>query len=212
MNKYELVFDIIELPENYTPWRLHEIMSDPDIREIYVLMCKIKSAKTPLPTIDADREWENFVKKNMPRRRRFLHIPSSRAASILALVGSSIVAVAAGIAVTVAVTTHISSVAEEDPADDEQTESVGKSFFPMADSIVQAVPSQIVFEDETLENILETVACTYGASLHINNTEAAALHLYYRLDPYRPLDEVISGLNTFEQINITLANNNITVD
>lgn len=38
------------------------------------------------------------------------------------------------------------------------------------------------------------------------------MHLYYRLDPYRPLDEVISGLNTFEQINITLANNNITVD
>lgn len=44
MDKYELVLDIIEHPDKYTSEQLQEIMSDPETRKIYILLCKIDSA------------------------------------------------------------------------------------------------------------------------------------------------------------------------
>ena len=44
MDKYELVLDIVEHPEKYTSEQLAEIMSDPETREIYNLLCKTDSA------------------------------------------------------------------------------------------------------------------------------------------------------------------------
>lgn len=45
-----------------------------------------------------------------------------------------------------------------------------------------------------------------------DNKEAATLHLYYRLDPSLSIDEVISQLNTFEQINIKRQGDTLTID
>ena len=73
MDKYELVLDIIEHPENYTPERLTEIMSDPETREIYNILCKTDSAVAANKGVDVDAEWDEFARKhNVRRRRRFL--------------------------------------------------------------------------------------------------------------------------------------------
>lgn len=43
-------------------------------------------------------------------------------------------------------------------------------------------------------------------------SEAAGLHLYYKLDPTLPLSEIVEQLNTFEQLNIRLDGETIIVD
>ena len=75
-----------------------------------------------------------------------------------------------------------------------------------------AVTEPVMFEDGSLEEIMKAISTTYGVQFTFNNVEAAALHLYYRLDPSLPLDEVISQLNTFEQINIRLNGDTLTID
>ena len=42
--KYDLVFDLIEHPENYTSEQLAKILSDPETREFYRLLCLTDSA------------------------------------------------------------------------------------------------------------------------------------------------------------------------
>lgn len=213
MNKYELVFDIIEHPEKYTTDRLNEIMSDPETREIYTLLCKTDSAVEANQDIDVDAEWNVFAQQNAVRTRRPFLWFGSRAASIAVIVISSLVAVAAGIAITVVAFDKKQYTVADSTVETISSEiaSPTRTTLAQADTAMHSVTS-IMFEDETLEAIMNAVATAYGAEVRFNNRETAHLHLYYRLDTTLPLDEIISQLNTFEQININRNGNILNID
>ncbi len=211
MDKYELVLDIVEHPEKYTSAKLAEIMSDPEAKEIYNLLCKADSAIEAEKDIDVDSEWKYFSKKHSTSFRRTFFWFGSRAASIATIVGTSIVAVAAGIAVTVAVIDHKSDPIVENVAV-EPTVVVSADTITAKSDTVKAGRTPIMFEDEPLEKIMKEVADSYGIEVKFNNKEVKLLHLYYKLDPSLPLNEVMEQLNTFEQINIKQDGNILTID
>lgn len=209
MDKYELVLDIVEHSDNYTSEQLAEILSDPETEEIYNLLCKADTAVEANKEVNVDAEWEVFSKRYAVRPRNFFMWFGSRAASIAAIICTSVVAVA----VTVAVIGHKA----------EQTAGNGmKKSAPFvavaSDSIttqtdtVKVDLTPIMFEDESLEAIMKKVAAVYGVEVVFRNKEVASLHLYYKLTPTLPLDEVVSQLNTFEQINIRRNGNTLTID
>ena len=215
MDKYELVLDIIEHPDNYTSEQLQEIMSDSETRKIYILLCKIDSAiKVGSDAgIDVDSEWNSFSKiSNLRCRRPFFRF-GSRAASISAIIFTSVVAVAAGIAVTMKVLSR-----EAHPAASEVAERPKATLSATADTIkppadtVRFALTPVMFEDVPLETIMEKVTAVYDVKVKFNTPEVASLHLYYRLDPTLTLDEVLSQLNTFEQINIRQNGNILNID
>lgn len=213
-DKYEIVLDIVEHPDRYTAEQIRDIMSNPETRDIYNLLCKVGSAVKAGKEPDVDAEWERFAQKHDVRpRRRYLTWFGSRAASIAAIAATSIVAVAAGIALTVAVTEHKSEPVNDSPA---KTASAARTIAPAvtgvpADSITVSENS-VMFEDESLEAIMNEVAAVYGVEVIFDNKEASGLRLYYKLNSSLPLDEVVSQLNTFEQINITLKDNMLTIE
>lgn len=214
MDKYQLLLDIIEHPERYAPERVREIMSDPETREIYHLLCDAETAIKANREIDIDSEWNTFARKHLAvKRRRRFDLFGSRAASIAAIACTSVVAVAAGIAVTMAVTDRNSSRGAE-----RATVAEVPSMIVGADTVTQPVDSAvsvtgaIMFEDEPLERIMKEVASAYGVEVRIADSATASLRLYYRLDTSLPLDEVISQLNTFEQINIRRDGDTLTID
>lgn len=215
MDKYELVLDIVEHPERYTDVELAEILSDPEAKEIYDIVCKTESAVKAAGKVDVDAEWEGFLQKHpLPSRRTFMWF-GSRAASITAIVATSLVAVAAGIAVTVAVSERKAVAA----ADEKTAVSTPAAATTVATDSIRAtadttavVMMPVMFEDQPLETIMKTVAAVYGVEVRFRNKEAATLHLYYKFDPSLSLDEVISQLNTFEQISINKIGNTITID
>lgn len=212
MDKYELVSDIIEHPDKYSDGQLDEIMSDPESREIYNLISMTDSAIEAGKDIDVDAEWKAFKLKHCARRHISLW-PGSRAASIAAIICCSIVAVAAGIAVTVKVFERKAEPQTCITTDDVtatvcNTSSVTAT--PTDTASVRPVP--VIFEDETLETIMKAVATAYGVDIVFNNKDAASLHLYYKLDTALTLDEVLSQLNTFERINISRNGNTLTID
>ena len=61
MDKYDIVLDLVEHPDKYLPERIAEILSDPEARKIYNLLCK---AYSTLPSteaeVDVDAEWQRF--------------------------------------------------------------------------------------------------------------------------------------------------------
>lgn len=212
MDKYDLVLDIIEHPENYNSEQLADILSEPETREIYNLLCKTESAIKDSEEPDVSSEWEKFSNFRLVRSHRVFSWFGNRAASIAAIVGSSIVAVAAGIAVTVLVIDHKSeqidetvAVSSSDVADSTDTVTTNRE-------TVNVSLAPVMFEDEPLERIMREIAEVYGVEVLFNDMETASLHLYYKLDPSLTLNEVIEQLNTFEQINIRRNGNTLTID
>lgn len=212
MDRYELVLEIIEHPEKYSADRLSEILSDPETKEIYNLLCKTDSAIEADKEIDVNAEWNNFADMYAVRPRRSFSWFGSRAASIAAIVGTSIVAVAAGIAVTVSVIDR-----QPEPIADEATVapaavSLTTDTIYVRDNTAKVNLSPVMFENEPLDKIMKKIAEAYGVEVKFNSSEAASLHLYYKLDPSLPLDEVVEQLNTFEQINIRQDGDILNID
>lgn len=211
--RYDIVLDIMEHPEKYTSTQLKEILSDQETRDIYNLLCKTDSAIESDKTVDVDAEWKRFARTHTVRKRWPFIQRGSRAASIAIIVCTSLAAIAAGIAITVAVKNHVQKPAVEDTSNSNSIPAAIKeeSVTEDKDSLT-AVTGPVMFEDDSLEDIMKAISATYGVDFTFNNKEAASLHLYYRLDPSLTIDEVISQLNTFEQINIRLNGNTLTVD
>ena len=73
-SKYDTVFDIIDHPEKYPVDRLNEILSDPEAREIYNLLCKANSAieaNEADKEVDVNAQWEDFSLKHFIRLRTY---------------------------------------------------------------------------------------------------------------------------------------------
>lgn len=213
MDRYELVFDIIEHSERYSADRLNEILSDPETREIYNLLCKTDSTVEAAKEIDVDAEWENFERKHFLRPRRYRMWLGSRAASIALIIGSSIAAVAAGIAVTVAVMDNKTEPAADNSSNVTVTsEKAHPGILTEEQDTIHAATAPIMFENEPLEAIMNSIAEAYGVEVKFNNKETEELRLFYRLNTALPLDEIISQLNTFERINIVREGNTLIID
>lgn len=203
MDRHELVFDMLDHPEHYTSDQIAELLSDPETREIYNLLCKTESAVATHKNNgqDLEAEWNRFKAANRGRSRLPFRWMGNRAASIAAIICTSIVAVAAGIAVSLEVMERQSKPIPTEKLSVPVSSAVSEQSIAQTDTIRQTVTPKM-FEDESLELIMKTIGETYRVEIQFENKDAALLHLYYKLDPTLSLDEVISQLNTFEQINI----------
>lgn len=212
MDKYDLVLDIIEHPEKYTSEQLTEIMSEPETREIYNMLCKTESVIKDSEKPDATTEWEKFSNSQLVRQHRLFSWFGSRAASTAAIVGTSIAAVAAGIAVTVSVIKYKSEPIAKNEAVAPSVVALSTDTTTTKCDTFNVRLTPVMFENEPLEKIMKEVAKAYGVEVKFNDMEAASLHLYYKFDPTQSLNEVVKQLNTFEQINISRNGNILTID
>lgn len=212
MDKYELVLDIIEHPENYTSERLDEIMSDPETREIYNLVCKTESTNSVVnQETDVKSEWEFFAVKHGIKPRRSFCCSCNRAALIATIIVTSVVAVTAGIVITKSVTEQEQkqidgNVSAKNTIDWESDTTITKN------DTLRLNMTPVLFEDEPLDKIIKALVERYGVEVRFDNNEVASLHLYYKFEPSLTLNEIIEQLNTFEQINITRNGNLLIID
>lgn len=211
MDKYDLVLDIIAHSENYSVEQLEQIFADPEAKEIYNLLCMADSAVQSAKEVDVDSEWKSFARKREIKPRRFAWF-GSRAASIIAFAATSLVAVALGVVVIVAVKEDKQPGVRHADVPMEYSSSILKDSVIASQDTVMKMAEPVMFEDVPLENIMAAIAENYGVEVVFRNKDVAALHLYYRYNPSLPLEDIISQLNTFEQINLVLEDKTLTVD
>lgn len=211
------LLDALEHPENYSDAEVEQLLTDPEVREVYDMLHKAADASAPVPEINLDEEWRRFEAKQ-PKRRpiilRWLSFMASRnaAAAVLALVGTLAV-VAATIGVTHYFNAH-KEMAQTEQAEPQKQTVLADSNVAPTDTIpaeTTPLPETIVFKGENLERILADIAGYYGASVKFNQDAAKSLLLYFEWDQSLPLNEVVEHLNNFEQINITLTDKVLTV-
>lgn len=221
MDKYEKVLDIIAHHENYTDQQLADLLADDETRKIYNLLCGARSVLESTRCMsdeDVAREWERFRESNNPpliaipaRRRSRLRIwLGSRAAVITAVMVTSLGSVAVGIGL------NMSGRFNDESRTESETHGSNMEM-PTAmanadnDSLVK-IQESILFENATLEAILREVGARYGVSVKFNDDTARKLRLYYRLDTSMSLEEIISHLNNFDRIDLSLDGKTLNVD
>lgn len=215
MNKIDRLLDAMEHPEHYTDEELDVMLQDPELREIYDVMSKTKDALYTAPEPDIDEEWRKFASAHQlespdsSSKPKFLMYFTRHAAAIIIGVVVSFAAVAAGIGIKAKFDKQTESSSAT-----EMTEPVVKTEPAVADSLVTvgATPEVIIFKEETLGQILESVAAYYDAQLVVNSSDSQNLRLYFRWDKNQELAEVIETLNNFEHIHIELKDNTITIE
>lgn len=219
MDKYDLVLDIAEHPEKYSPQELERLLADPEVKELYGILAETASAlnaqDADLHPVDIDKEWKK-VERRLDSRPTVLRWFGSRAAAISGIAVSSLVAVAIGIGIG-----HYGLSADDDDAvaqspvnieaGDEISVITHDNMLVRHDS-VSSVKEVVVFEDETLETILTHIAAAKDLRVRFANPSARTLRLYFKWNTAQSPQETVDQLNNFEQIKISLKGKTITVD
>lgn len=211
------LLDALEHPENYSDVEVEQLLTDPEVREVYEMLRKTADASAPVPEINLDEEWRRFEAKRPKRRTIFLRWLSFMASRNAAAVVIALVGTLAVVAATIGVTRYFNT--NKEMAQTEQTEPqkrTAKAYSKVAstDSIpteTTPLPETIVFKGENLEKILADMSGYYGATVKFNQDAAKFLKLYFEWDQSLPLNEVVEQLNNFEQIDITLTDKVLTV-
>ena len=211
MNKIDQLLDALDHPENYSPEELAEILQDSETAEIYSMLCNQRAHDNSMPTIDGNRvdlEWRKFNSRlnRKPLWERFSKWKSS-VAVVVAFASCSVLAVGivAGINISKA-----NKVRNTEPVE-EKTVSLPVESEVVYTDTVSKLPGALIFEDETLYDMLVKLAPAYGVKLNFKSDKAKNLKLYFKWDETISLEELVEQLNTFDRIRIQLNDNTITI-
>lgn len=193
MDKTKRIIDMTEHPERYSEDELRQLlMDDEEGRKIYRTICELCAALDGSAAVATRR---------------------------LSLVGK-IAAVFVGVCLLsglayAAVTTGMLGNAGEKPAEEKApaaTVKVEKSVVNVQEEEPEITEVVKTYEDVTLKEIVGDLASFYNLNVSYKSDKAASLRLYFRLDTRRGLEQVINQLNSFDNINITINGDTLTVE
>ncbi len=220
-DKTDILFEAIEEPERFSEEEVMRLLEDPEVRALYHAMTKTADAMAASAEPDIDKEWEHFVSRNRPTHisgfshslRTFL---KRNAAAVVTGAIATLAVVGATIGVNYSIKNRNISV-QQQGVSEAVTEDAGKYQGTVRDSVGNLLPQTstreaVVFKNETFGEIISVIAAHYNASIVFKTDSSKGLRLYFQWDPNLPLNEIVEQLDNFEQINIKLEENLLTVD
>ncbi len=211
----EKALRLVDHPEELSMEETEELLADPEVRELYEILCMTKSSViADADSPDVDAEWQKFERR-YKSRPRILGWTFSRAAAIIICVLTSLAAIAIGITVSNSIADRRAETEPQQTAEPNSQSDAPATYEGITTATTDTVTTSgetVVFENEQLETIMSAIAGRYGVQLNYADPSAAQLRLFFRWKPSMPIDEVVERLNSFEQINITLKDNILTID
>ena len=202
------LLEMLDNPEAYTEQEIQDIINrDEDTRETYRMMAEAKrssrqhQANNP---IDVDAAWQKFNQKIQPQQHSFgwMKIAAS-------FIGVLLVSGIAFAAIQIVRYTQQNTPKTEEVINTPKSANVTPADTLTTDTI--ATPQPIIYDNIPLEKMLPEIAAHYDAKVTFINDEARQLRFYFMWHPQKGIEKVVSDLNQFERLNITLNDNQITV-
>ena len=219
MNKTDLLFHMLEHPENYSEAQWQDILADDECCELYTLMAKTKSANQSSQITDdeIDAEWQRLTLSN---RKHTFTIPlwrkiAAAAAIVIALFGFTYAAIRTGFfGIDKKMTTKETpnkvekvSTKENKPTVQEILQSTEES---TENAPVKTEPR--LYDNVQLEQMLNELSAYYHVDVEYRSEGVRSLRLYYQWEPDYSLDKVVEMLSHFETFNIHLENDKLIVE
>ena len=227
------LLEMLDNPEAYTEQEIQDIINrDEDTRETYRLMVEAKRCnrqrQTDKPT-DVDAAWQKFNEIHQSKSHGFgwIKIAASltfgRACSrseeqMQASLSSRLVASFIGIllvsGIAFAAIQIVRYAQQNTPKTEEVINTPKPANFTLTDTPTTdtiATPQPIIYDNIPLEKMLPEIAAHYDANVTFVNDEARQLRFRFVWNPQKGIDQVVSDLNQFERLTVTLNDNQITV-
>ena len=218
MNKTDLLFQMLDNPDQYSEAQWQDILADDECRELYTLMAKTKSATqaTQVTDDEIDAEWQRLAHHKhltatmIPLWRKI----AAAAAIIIALFGFTYAAVRTGFFgvekfLAPKETTHV----EKKTTTKEQETKIEEVL--TEEEQVEEVPVKVephLYDNVPLEQMLNELSAYYHVDVEYRSEDVRSLRLYYQWEPEYPLDKVVEMLSHFETFNIHLEGNKLIVE
>ena len=202
------LLEMLDNPEAYTEQEIQDIINrDEDTRETYRMMVEAKRSSRQHQAnkpIDVDATWQKFNQKIQPQQHSFgwMKIAAS-------FIGVLLVSGIAFAAIQIVRYTQQNTPKTEEVIYTPKPANVTPTDTLTTDTI--ATPQPIIYDNIPLEKMLPEIAAHYDAKVTFVNDEARLLRFYFMCHPQKGIEKVVSDLNKFERLNITLNDNQITV-
>lgn len=202
------LLEMLDNPETYTEQEIQDIINrDEDTRETYRMMVEAKrSSRQRLADqpVDVDAAWQKFNEIHQSKSHGFgwMKIAAS-------LVGVLLVSGIAFAAIQIVRYTQQHTLKTEEVINTPNPANVTPTDTLTTDTI--AAPQPIIYDNIPLEKMLPEIAAHYDAKVTFVNDEARQLRFRFVWNPQKGIEQVISDLNQFEHLIVTLKDNQITV-
>ncbi len=198
------LLEMLDHPEKYTEQEIHDIINrDEDTRETYRLM------------VEVDAAWQRFAEQNKTQTSILKSQIKKIAASFIGVVLVSGIAFAA-----IHIVRHY--VGQDMPTPPQETQIVEANQQVALDDTIKvetadtvaprATMEPVVFDNVPLEEMLPEIAAHYDATVTFANDKARQLRFRFVWNPQQDIGQVVSDLNQFESLTVTLKDNQITVE
>lgn len=202
------LLEMLDNPEAYTEQEIQDIINrDEDTRETYRMMVEAKRSSRQRQAdkpVDVDAAWQKLNQKIQPQQQSFgwMKIAAS-------FVGVLLVSGIAFAAIQIVRYTQQNTPKTEEVINTPKPANVTPIDTLTTDTF--AVPQPIIYDNIPLEKMLPDIAAHYDANVTFVNDEARLLRFRFVWNPQKGIDQVISDLNQFERLTVTLSDNQITV-
>lgn len=199
---------MLDNPDAYTEQEIQDIINhDEDTREIYRLMVEINRSsfhRKNDETVDIDAAWKRFSQKLQPEKHA--RDWSKIAASFIGMLLISGIAFAA--------INFVRQYKKKETPNTKQAEYVEKSVTNISagrfnTDTVNIQP--VVYDNISLEKMLPEIAANYHVKVTFVNEEARQFRFRFVWNPRQNIGQVVSDLNQFERLTVTLKDNEIIV-
>ena len=203
------LLEMLDNPEAYTEQEIQDIINrDEDTRETYRMMVEAKRSSRQRQAdkpVDVDAAWQKLNQKIQPQQQSFgwMKIAAS-------FVGVLLVSGIAFAAIQIVRYTQQNSPKTEEVINTPKPANVTPTDTLTTDTI--ATPQPIIYDNIPLEKMLPEIAAHYDANVTFVNDEAPQLRFRFVWNPQKGIDQVVSDLNQFERLTVTLKDNQITVE
>ena len=202
------LLEMLDNPEAYTEQEIQDIINrDEDTRETYRMMVEAKRSsrqRQAEKTIDVDAAWQKFNEIHQSKSHGFGWIKIAAS-----FVGVLLVSGIAFAAIQIVRYAQQHTLKTEEVINTPNPANVTPTDTLTTDTI--AAPQPIIYDNIPLEKMLPEIAAHYDAKVTFINDEARLLRFYFVWHPQKGIEKVVSDLNQFERLNITLNDNQITV-
>ena len=210
------LLEMLDNPDAYTEQEIHDIINrDDDTREAYRLMVEAKRSsrqRQAAEPIDVDAAWQrlNEESKKEEGHSSFFILHSSLQKAAASFIGVLLVSGIAFAAIQM-----VRYAQQPAPKAEEVVNTPKPANITPADTLTTdtiAVQQPIVYDNIPLEKMLLEIAAHYDAKVAFANDDVRGLRFRFVWNPQKGIGQVVSDLNQFERLTVTLKDDVITIE
>jgi len=203
------LLEMLDNPEAYTEQGIQDIINrDEDTRETYRMIVEAKRSSRQRQAnkpVDVDAAWKKFNQNKQPKQHSYNWMKI-----VASFIGVLLVSGIAFAAFQLVRHTQQHTPKTEEVINTPKSTNITPTDTLTTDTIT--VPQPIIYDNIPLEKMLPEIAAHYDAKVTFVNDETRQLRFRFVWNPQKGIDQVVSDLNQFERLTVTLKDNQITVE